>query len=127
MTHSMKIAYFGYGSLVNLETLQTPYISAHRARLTGWRRAWLARPKIPGGYAPISGLAFLSAERCENTTIEGIVVVDQRSSLPSLDQREALYDRNRRRGRRRASCVPILMWSCGGIMDTSGKMVCSAS
>jgi hypothetical protein len=87
------IAYFGYGSLVNLQTLQTPYISAHRARLRGWKRTWLNRPKIPGSYAPIEGLAFLSVEPCAETVIDGVIVVDQPDSLASLDRREALYDR----------------------------------
>ena len=93
MPQSSKIAYFGYGSLVNLETLQTPYLSAHPARLKGWRRAWKARPKIAGSFAPIEGLAFLSVEPCDQTTIEGMVIVDHRDSLPALDERERLYDR----------------------------------
>lgn len=95
MTHnsSPKIAYFGYGSLVNLATLRTPYISAHRARLNGWRRTWLARPKVSNSFAPVDGLAFLSVEPAEDATIDGLLVFDHRSSLPSLDEREALYDR----------------------------------
>ena len=93
MGSSQNIAYFGYGSLVNLETLQTPYLSAHPARLKGWKRAWKARPKIAGSFAPIDGLAFLSVEPCAETTIEGMVIVDHRASLPALDKREALYDR----------------------------------
>lgn len=91
---TQTIAYFGYGSLVNLETLQTPYISAHRARLRGWKRTWLKRPKVPGSFAPIEGLAFLSVEPCPNTAIDGIVIVDRHTSLPTLDQREALYSRH---------------------------------
>ncbi len=91
--HSDTIAYFGYGSLVNLDTLRTPYISAHRARLKGWQRRWLARPKVENSFAPIEGLAFLSAEKCEDVEIDGIVIVDHRTSLVSLDEREALYDR----------------------------------
>ncbi|MEP0942374.1 MAG: gamma-glutamylcyclotransferase family protein [Rhizobiaceae bacterium] len=92
---SAKIAYFGYGSLVNLETLQTPYLSAHPARLKGWKRSWKARPKVAGSFAPIEGLAFLSVEPCEQTTIEGMVIVDHHASLPDLDEREALYDRTK--------------------------------
>lgn len=91
---SETIAYFGYGSLVNLASLRTPYISAHRARLTGWGRTWLARPKVEGSFAAIDGLAFLSAEKSPRTTIEGLVIIDHRSSLASLDEREALYDRH---------------------------------
>ena len=90
---SDTIAYFGYGSLVNLDTLRTPYISAHRARLKGWRRRWLARPKVENSFAPVDGLAFLSAERCDEVEIDGLVVIDHRTSLKLLDEREALYDR----------------------------------
>lgn len=93
MQSAAKIAYFGYGSLVNLETLQTPYLSAHPARLKGWKRTWKARPKVAGSFAPIEGLAFLSVEPCPDTTIEGMVIVDHHASLPALDKREALYDR----------------------------------
>ena len=93
MVESTNIAYFGYGSLVNLATLRTPYLSAHRARLSGWRRRWLSRPKVANGYAPIDGLAFLSVEPDPDTTIDGMVIIDHRGSLPSLDEREALYER----------------------------------
>jgi cation transport regulator ChaC len=93
MQTSAKIAYFGYGSLVNLETLQTPYVSAHPARLKGWRRTWKARPKVAGSFAPVEGLAFLSVEPCAETTIEGMVIVDHHASLPALDEREVMYDR----------------------------------
>lgn len=88
-----RIAYFGYGSLVNLDSLRTPYISAHRARLTGWQRVWLARPRVEGSFAAIDGLAFLSAERNDEAEIDGMVIVDHRTSLPDLDEREALYSR----------------------------------
>ena len=87
------IAYFGYGSLVNLDSLRTPYISAHRARLTGWQRSWLTRPKVPGSFAPIDGLAFLSAQQAPDVTIDGMVIIDHAASLEALDEREALYDR----------------------------------
>ena len=87
------IAYFGYGSLVNLATLQTPYIAAFPATLKGWRRVWLARPAVAGSFAPSDGLAFLSAERAENSEIDGVLVIDEAASLAALDEREALYDR----------------------------------
>ncbi len=88
-----RIAYFGYGSLVNLKSLRTPYLSAHRARLSGWRRRWQARPVVAGSFAPIENLAFLSVEPDEDAVIEGLVITDHRDSLPSLDQREVLYNR----------------------------------
>jgi len=88
------IAYFGYGSLVNLATLRTPYVAAYPATLKGWRRVWLTRPAVAGSFAPEEGLAFLSVEPDANSEIDGLVVIDHAASLPSLDERESLYDRH---------------------------------
>jgi len=88
-----QIAYFGYGSLVNLGSLRTPYISAHRATLRGWKRAWLARPKVENSFAPTDGLAFLSVVPAAGAEIDGVVITDHASSLAALDEREALYTR----------------------------------
>jgi len=88
-----KIAYFGYGSLVNLGSLRTPYISAYRATLQGWKRAWLARPRVENSFAPTDGLAFLSVVSAPDSNIDGLVITDHASSLPALDEREALYTR----------------------------------
>ena len=94
MTGSTHIAYFGYGSLVNQATLRTPYVSMHRARLKGWRRTWLSRPKAVSSFAPLDGLAFLSAVPDVDSVIDGVVVVDHVASLADLDQREHLYNRH---------------------------------
>ena len=88
-----KIAYFGYGSLVNLGSLRTPYISAHRVTLKGWKRIWLSRPKEPGSFASLEGLAFLSVVPDPKAEIDGMLITDHASSLSSLDEREALYSR----------------------------------
>lgn len=90
---SSHIAYFGYGSLVNLNSLRTPYISAHRARLKGWQRAWLSGPKVEGSFDPADGLASLSAEKHPAGEIEGLVIIDHAASLAALNEREALYCR----------------------------------
>ena len=82
------IAYFGYGSLVNLATLATPYVHAAPARLKGWRRHWQARP----GDGPPER-ALLSVHRDETCEIHGMLVFDVASSLPSLDERERHYER----------------------------------
>lgn len=87
------IAYFGYGSLVNLGSLRTPYLSAHRATLTGWQRIWLARPHEPGSFAASEGLAFLSVITASNTKIDGMLITDHASSLDALNERESLYSR----------------------------------
>lgn len=93
MTSTSTIAYFGYGSLVNLGSLRTPYISAHRATLRGWKRVWLARPKVQNSFAVTDGLAFLSVVADTDAQIDGMVITDHESSLPALDEREALYSR----------------------------------
>ena len=82
------IAYFGYGSLVNLATLATPYVHAAPARLRGWRRHWQARP---GDGLPER--ALLSVHRDESCEIHGMLVFDVASSLASLDERERHYER----------------------------------
>ena len=87
------IGYFGYGSLVNAATLRTPHVAAHRATLRGWRRRWLSRPSGVGPGLARTDLAFLSVVPDGGTAIEGLVVVDHLSSLASLDEREALYER----------------------------------
>jgi len=92
MTES-TIAYFGYGSLVNLGSLRTPYISAHRATLKGWKRAWLSRPKVEGSFAARDGLAFLSVVVSPEVEIDGVLIIDHASSLPALDKREVMYAR----------------------------------
>lgn len=88
-----NIAYFGYGSLVNLGSLRTPYISAHRVTLKGWKRIWLSHPREPGSFAALDGLAFLSVVAAPETEIDGMLITDHASSLDSLDQRESLYSR----------------------------------
>ena len=87
------IAYFGYGSLVNLGSLRTPYISAHRATLKGWKRCWLSRPKVAGSFASDDGLAFLSVVADAGAEIDGLVIIDHTSSLAALDEREVMYSR----------------------------------
>ncbi len=87
------IAYFGYGSLVNLGSLRTPYISAHRATVTGWQRIWLSRPYDPGSFAAADGLAFLSVTAAPDIKIDGMIITDHASSLDALDERESLYSR----------------------------------
>ncbi|MEO0548004.1 MAG: gamma-glutamylcyclotransferase family protein [Pseudomonadota bacterium] len=85
---------FGYGSLVNTDTLRTSYVSVHRARVRGWRRQWLRRPEGAGDFALAGDLAFLSASVDENGGwIDGMLVLDNADNLPALDAREMLYDR----------------------------------
>ena len=91
--NTSTIAYFGYGSLVNLGSLRTPYISSHRATVKGFSRVWLSRPKVENSFASTDGLAFLSVVENPDVEIDGLLITDHASSLPSLDERESLYSR----------------------------------
>ena len=75
--------FFGYGSLVNRETHDFP--DAAPARLSGWRRVWLAVPDHP--------VAFLSVEPASGVTIDGLVARVPGGDWRALDRREAGYDR----------------------------------
>jgi len=81
-----NIAYFGYGSLVNLGSLRTPYISAHRATLKGWKRSWMSQRNMPD-------MALLSVIKAQDAEIDGLLIIDHTESLPDLDKREAQYSR----------------------------------
>jgi len=84
--NSSNIAYFGYGSLVNLGSLRTPYITAHRATLKGWNRTWLSQRNMPD-------MALLSVIEAPDEEIDGLLIIDHIESLPDLDKREAQYSR----------------------------------
>ncbi|ATU91261.1 gamma-glutamylcyclotransferase family protein [Phyllobacterium zundukense] len=82
------VAYFGYGSLVNRNTLRTNIVHAIPARLHGWRRLWRPRPDMPGFPA-----ALLSVRREEGASVDGLLVFDHLDNLPAVDLREAHYHR----------------------------------
>ncbi|GGD91412.1 gamma-glutamylcyclotransferase [Aureimonas endophytica] len=79
------VAYFGYGSLVNRDTLRTKFLAVRRAAVTGWRRFWLPRPEV--------GIALLSVRPAPGHETQGVVVYDLADHLPAVDEREAGYDR----------------------------------
>ena len=86
------VAYIGYGSLANRETLRTDFLHAQPVRLHGWRRCW--RPRKHGD--PIvtdPPTSLLSARRVADGFIDGLLVFDRRSNLPAVDERERTYDR----------------------------------
>ena len=86
------VAYVGYGSLVNRDTLRTDYVHAQPVRLHGWRRCW--RPRMQGDPIP-SRLpsSMLSVRQVPDSIIDGLLVFDKLSNLPAVDEREATYDR----------------------------------
>ena len=85
------IAYFGYGSLVNPATHRTPVLGYVPAKLRGWRRAWVAR----SDWDRTLPIALLSASPSHgDDLLDGLLVFDHVSSLPSLDEREVGYQRH---------------------------------
>lgn len=86
------IGYFGYGSLVNAETLRTDVVAIYPARLTGWRRVWRQRPVNRPKYRGI-GPAVLTAERAEDGAIDGVMIIDKIGNIGAVDAREDIYQR----------------------------------
>ena len=91
--NSNTINYFGYGSLVNLNTLRTPYLAYKRATLHGYRRVWA--PGQTNLFEDHSTqIALLSIQESAGDSIEGLVISDHAESLGELDEREKHYNRH---------------------------------
>jgi hypothetical protein len=73
---------FGYGSLVDTRTHDHPLIPS---KLHGWQRVWR---EVPG-----RDFAILSATRVDKATLDGAVMTVPMASLPDLDAREVMYER----------------------------------
>lgn len=84
------VGYFGFGSLVNKNTLRTRYVDIIPASLRGWRRHWQART-----ITLKEDIALLSIHRDPSCTIKGMIVVDHLENLPLVDEREVGYSRHR--------------------------------
>lgn len=84
------VGYFGYGSLVNENTLRTKYIASIPAELKNWQRMW----DIPAGVeiGPETD-ALLTARPLSRSSTKGVIVFDLAKSLPEVDKREHNYDR----------------------------------
>ena len=82
------VAYFGYGSLVNVSTHQNETLLVQAARLEGWRRIWRPRPDMPGFPA-----ALLTVRPDIEQSCDGLLVFDHLDNLPAVDRREARYER----------------------------------
>ena len=79
---------FGYGSLVNADTL-APGTRAVRVRVTGWRRAWRH-----SGLTAFGRRCTLTVYPDPDSAINGVVIAQPVDSLPALDQREGQYTRH---------------------------------
>ena len=92
--------FFGYGSLVNHAT--HGYDNARPARLSGWRRRWVATSLRP--------VAYLSVEPWEGE-IAGLVAEVPGGDWTALDAREAAYDKHP---------VTVRLHACGS--DTPARV-----
>ena len=87
-------ACFGYGSLVNRQTLRTDYLACVPARLRGWRRHWQSRGtdvQLASGQQ----VALLSVHRHDEFEIDGMLILERIENLAVLDKREERYERVR--------------------------------
>ncbi len=83
------VGYFGYGSLVNPNTLRTDYVDIVPATLKGWRRHWQSSVAEPE-----REIAMLSIHRAPHIDIHGMIVLDREENLPLVDEREIGYERD---------------------------------
>lgn len=79
---------FGYGSLVNTDTL-APGTRAVRVRVTGWRRAWRH-----SGLTAFGRRCTLTVYSDPESAIDGVVIAQPVDTLAALDQREGQYTRH---------------------------------
>lgn len=100
-----EVAIFGYGSLLNLESLSRTLNHEYEgpvaiARLSNWSRAWTAlypnnnryRANGPDSMRP-KDILYLNIEPRDGGVINGAVIVVTREEINLLDQRELTYDR----------------------------------
>ena len=86
-------AYFGFGSLVNRNTLPANHISAIPGTLKGWRRNWQARPIGADTPMQFHNAALLSIQRDRQSQISGLLIIDRIENLPDLEKREHGYQK----------------------------------
>jgi hypothetical protein len=79
---------FGYGSLVNIDTLASG-TRAVRVRVAGWRRAWRH-----SGLTAFGRRCTLTVYPDPDSAIDGVIIAQPKDSLPALDKREGQYTRH---------------------------------
>lgn len=82
----MSQRFFGYGSLVNLQTHS--YDAVEPATLVGWRRRWSHRVQRNG-----ANVSSLSVIRASNSRIAGVTASVPGGDWDALDAREHGYER----------------------------------
>jgi cation transport protein ChaC len=81
------IAYFGYGSLVNRDTLPD-YVQTAPLQLPGWQRQWKHCVATPNGK-----VCVLTATPRLGAKIDGVLVFDSSDKIGEIDRREVGYRR----------------------------------
>ena len=76
--------FFGYGSLVNLQTHQ--YLNPRPTTIKGWKRKWVS--------SSIHDIAFLSVSPCDLTILQGMRASTKNIGWKALDLRETGYIRH---------------------------------
>ena len=76
--------FFGYGSLVNLQTHQ--YLNPRPTTIKGWKRKWVS--------SNIYDIAFLSVSPCNLTILQGMRASTKNIGWKALDLRETGYIRH---------------------------------
>jgi len=87
----MRITYFGYGSLVNTNTLGDD-ARATAGTLAGWRREWRAWWRADGD-PTLPKVCTLTVARDPACAIQGVMVDESAERLAALDTRERRYTR----------------------------------
>ncbi|WP_421982522.1 gamma-glutamylcyclotransferase family protein [Roseibium sp.] len=82
----MTITYFGYGSLVNADTIPAS-ATVTPGRLRGWVREW----RVCGMGEDGQGRCALSVREAPGSEIRGVMVREPRSRLKDLEKREKRY------------------------------------
>jgi len=89
----MTITYFGYGSLVNVDTIPSG-AEVTPGRLRGWVREW----KVCGTGGNGIGRCALTVRQSAETEIRGVMAREPRNGLKALEEREKRYHKVERIG-----------------------------
>lgn len=82
----MTITYFGYGSLVNIDTIPAD-AEITPGKLSGWVREW----KVCGEGADGQGRCALTVREAEGSEIWGVMAREPLTRLAELEEREKRY------------------------------------
>jgi hypothetical protein len=81
----LTFSVFGYGSLVNRETLPE-HVRARPATVRGWRRAWRAASRSASW-----GVCAVSVAEAPGAEIDGLLVIFEDAVWPVIEAREHRY------------------------------------